>query len=85
MKAYFDGSNGIDESGDQWITLAAIAATDSVWADFDQRWEFMLHRRYPMAHYIHMTEILGDEDPFDTQAGWCVDKKQSLVRDAVAN
>lgn len=83
MKAYFDGSKGTDENGDQWITLAGIAATDSVWAEFDQRWQKMLRARYPVAPYIHMIEILNGEDPFESLVGWDDCKKQSLVQDAI--
>jgi hypothetical protein len=49
MKTYHDGSIGEDDNGDEWITLAAIAATDSVWADVDIQWSRMLARGYPIA------------------------------------
>lgn len=83
IKAYFDGSFGEDEKGDQWITLAGIAATDSVWAEFDRRWSKMLSSRYPIAPYIHMIELLGNDDPFETHVGWDFDKKKQLVQDAI--
>jgi hypothetical protein len=83
LKTYFDGSVGEDERGDTWITLAGIAATDSVWADLETRWEKMLCSRYPVAPYVHMIELLGHEDPFEEAAGWTLEKKHDLVQDAL--
>lgn len=83
MKTYFDGSWGNDDNGDNWITLAGIAGTDEVWASFDQKWKAMLANRYPVAPYIHMIELLGNDDPFESEAGWDFDKKQSLIQDAI--
>jgi hypothetical protein len=83
MKTYYDGSVGEDDHGDRWITLAGIAATDSVWAEFDDKWNRMLKARYPIAPYIHMIELLDGEDPFETSAGWEFCKKQDLIQDAI--
>ena len=83
MKTYYDGSIGEDDNGDEWITLAGIAATDSVWADFDIQWSRMLARRYPIAPYIHMVELLGGRDPFEPHVGWDICKKQELIQDAI--
>jgi hypothetical protein len=38
MKAYYDGSVGTDENGDERITLGAIAGTDEVWAKRTRKW-----------------------------------------------
>jgi hypothetical protein len=83
MKAFYDGSIGEDENGDKWITLAGITGTDTVWAEFEARWKTMLEQRYPIAPYIHMIELLGDEDPFEPLVGWDVDNKRQLIQDAV--
>jgi hypothetical protein len=83
MKAFYDGSMGTDENGDEWITLAAIAGTDEIWAEFDAQWSTMLKSRYPIAPYIHMIEVLDNEDPFDSLRGWDEGRKQSLVHDAI--
>lgn len=83
MKAYYDGSVGEDENGDQWITLAAISGTDEVWAQFDERWDRMLKNRYPIAPYIHMIEVLDDKDPFERIVGWGEDQKKALIHDAI--
>lgn len=83
MKTYFDGSYGKDERGDAWITFAGIAGTDELWAKFDHEWSKMLKSRYPVAPYIHMIELLGHEDPFEDQVGWCYENKRQLIQDAV--
>lgn len=83
MKSFFDGSVGRDENGDEWVTLAGIAATDSAWAQFDERWTKMLANRYPVAPYIHMIELLSDNDPFEPIVGWEFCNKQALIQDAV--
>lgn len=83
MKTYFDESYGDDDHGDKWITLAGIAATDAVWADFDGKWKKMLASRYPVAPYIHMIELMGHDDPFELAVGWDFSKKEKLVDDAI--
>jgi len=83
MKVFYDGSEGTDATGDRWITLAGIAATDAVWAEFDERWSKMLHARYPKAPYIHMIELLDNHDPFETVVGWGYEEKRQLVQDAI--
>jgi hypothetical protein len=84
MKCYYDGSgHGVDQNGDEWITLGAVAATDSVWAEFDNKWNLMLRERYPVAPYIHMIELLDHESPFDRVNGWTREKKRKLIADAI--
>ena len=81
MKCYYDGSLGDDASGDSWITLGGVAATDSAWAEFDLKWNRMLKERYPVAPYIHMIDVMGHDDPFDY--GWDRQKKRQLISDAI--
>jgi hypothetical protein len=83
MKCYYDGSYGKDRSGDNWITIAGVAGTEKVWRDFDLKWNRMLGERYPRAPYIHMSELLGRDDPFDSVNGWTTDKKRQLIADAI--
>ncbi|HEV2462704.1 MAG TPA: DUF3800 domain-containing protein [Acidobacteriaceae bacterium] len=83
MKVYYDGSLAKDEQGEEWITLAGIAGTDEVWAEFDKQWSKMLLSRYPVAPYIHMIELLDGEDPFERAVGWNEDNIRQLVQDAV--
>jgi len=83
MKCYFDGSEGTDSKGDNWITLAGFAAIDKSWEGFERTWNKMLHGRYPIAPYVHMSEIISATDPFERVNGWTKDKVVSLVADAV--
>jgi hypothetical protein len=83
MKCYFDGSEGKDLHGDTWVTLAGFAAPDKSWERFDDTWTKMLHRRYPMAPYVHMWQIISGTDPFERTNGWTKDKVVSLISDAV--
>jgi Protein of unknown function (DUF3800) len=86
MKVYHDGSgNGKDAHGDEWITLGAVAATDTVWQDFENKWNFMLgpNSRYPPAPYIHMIKLMGHDSPFDRPNGWDLVKKRQLISDAI--
>lgn len=83
VKCYFDGSYGDDDLGDRWITLAGVAATDHTWTDFETKWSRMLIERYPVAPYVHMTELLGSDDPFERSVGWTREKKVKLIEDAI--
>jgi hypothetical protein len=80
MHCYFDGSIGGES--DQWLSLGGLCATDHIWATFQQRWEKMLRDRYPIAPYIHMTDLITGNDPFERQAGWGEEKVDRLVSDA---
>jgi hypothetical protein len=79
MKAYYDGSTTEDEQGEKWITFAGIAGTDAVWAEFDTRWARMLASRYPVAPYIHLIELLDNNDPFENHVGWCEERNRALI------
>jgi hypothetical protein len=83
MRCYHDGSYGDDGSGDSWVTLGGVAATDAAWNDFDTKWNRMLKERYPVAPYIHMIELTGHESPFDVTNGWSLSKKRQLIEDAI--
>lgn len=83
MKCYFDGSQGIDDYGHEWITLAGFVAADKFWGDFQTKWEAMLLDRYPIAPYLHMNPLLGRDDPFERVVGWTDDRAHKLINDAV--
>lgn len=83
MNFYCDGSESHEDGQGQWLTLAGFVAGDSFWGRFERAWEVMLHDRYPKAPYLHMYELLGGEDPFESNAGWKKDKINALVVDAV--
>lgn len=81
MNCYFDGSVGGEEG--QWLTLAGFIATDETWAVFQRQWETMLRERYPIAPYIHMTDLITGNDPFERRAGWTDCKVNRLISDVI--
>src|ERR1700693_3061758 len=81
MNCYFDGSVG--GISDEWLTLGGFIATDKTWAAFHNQWEALLRNRYPIAPYIHMTDLITGNDPFERKAGWTDCKVDALVSDVV--
>jgi hypothetical protein len=79
MKCHFDGSVG--GYSDEWLTLGGFAATDATWATIDKQWKSMLRDRYPIAPYVHMTDLITGNDPFERKAGWTDCKVEGLVSD----
>ena len=65
MKCFFDKSDGVDDAGDEWLTLVGFAASDGMWRKFEDLWRRVLWERYPIAPYLHMTHLLSGEDPFE--------------------
>jgi hypothetical protein len=84
MKCYFDKSEGVDDAGDTWLTLAGFGAPDRIWGKFDDRWRRVLWERYPVAPFIHMNHIVAGRDPFEWgAAGWTQQRQADLIFDAV--
>ena len=83
MRSYFDGSEGEDGSGHKWLTLAGYIAKDSVWASFEPKWKEMLRNRYPPAPWLHMSQMMNHEDPFERVNGWTDEKLGYLIVDAL--
>lgn len=83
MRCYFDGSFGDEENGSQWLTLAGYMANDAIWGDFQKAWDRMLRERYPIAPWLHMSEMLAHEDPFQIVNGWTDEKIERFVFDAL--
>lgn len=83
MRCFFDGSQGEDDDRSQWLTLAGYMATDAVWGGFQKQWESMLRGRYPIAPFVHMCEMVANEDPFERVNGWTEGKINQLVWDSL--
>lgn len=83
MKCYFDGSEGADDAGDKHLTLGGFMANDAFWGSFEAEWREMLRCRYPIAPYLHMTELMSDDDPFERVNGWTIAKQDQLIEDAL--
>jgi hypothetical protein len=84
VKCFFDKSDGVDDAGDEWLTLVGFAASDGMWRKFEDLWRRVLWERYPIAPYLHMTHLLSGEDPFERGVtGWNQHAQDALIRDAV--
>ena len=82
MNCSFDGSVGGDRN--EWLALAGLIATDAIWAKFQTDWSIMLANRDPAAPWIHMTDLLTGNGPFERKYGWTDEKVRRLIWDAVA-
>lgn len=69
MRAYLD-SSGKPERKHGYLTLAAVAANDDKWKQFEIDWKSILIHHDPPAEYIHMREVLRLIDGFDPSLGW---------------
>src|SRR5215469_17428554 len=67
LRAYLDSSGKL---GDGYMTLAAVAANDQIWEDFEKAWDRILKGYTPKASYIHMREIAHQQGGFDRKLGW---------------
>jgi hypothetical protein len=76
LRAYLDSSGKLE---DHWVTLAAIAGTDAMWAELENAWESILDSHTPKAPYIHMKEIFRLEKAFDAKLGWTHDSAFGLA------
>lgn len=65
------------------MTLAGYMASDGFWAGFQKKWERMLRERYPIAPFVHMSQLVAGVDPFERVAGWTEERVNALVLDAV--
>lgn len=65
LRTFFDGSRGDNGEGSEWLTLAGYVSNDALWAEFDRAWTTMLRNHYPIAPYVHMTDLMTANDPFE--------------------
>lgn len=68
FESYFDCSGGIKNT--PYLTLAGMAADDSMWAEFNRGWNDILKSNNPPAAYMHMREALTLGGEFDQKKGW---------------
>jgi hypothetical protein len=54
LSAYLDSCGKLE---DKWITLAAVAAREDIWTEFETAWQHILDSHMPKASYIHMKEF----------------------------
>ncbi|MGD0922917.1 MAG: DUF3800 domain-containing protein [Terriglobia bacterium] len=69
LRAYLDSSRKPEyEHG--YLTLAAVAGNDEMWAEFETGWKKILDEHKPKADYVHMREIVRLIEGFDPKRGW---------------
>ncbi len=83
MTIYFDGSQGPDDNGTNWLTLAGLMAPEHVWKEFRREWNHMLVNRDPAAPYIHMRDLHTGNGPFKRAHGWGTREATALTSDAL--
>jgi len=67
IRTYLDSSGKLENN---YLTLAAFFGPDEVWAEFETKWQEVLHNHVPRAEYIHMRELVRQLDGFDRAFGW---------------
>jgi hypothetical protein len=81
LRAYLDSSGKLN---DNWITLAAVAASDGMWGEFEGKWKEILDGHTPKGEYIHMKEIYRLEKAFAKELGWTHDNAFGLVNNCLS-
>ena len=76
LKTYFDKSN---DERKPTMTLAGVAATDSVWTEIDGGWNEILGRHDPPAAYWHTYEAVHLEGIYTRENGWDEHKVSGLM------
>ncbi|HEY6307225.1 MAG TPA: DUF3800 domain-containing protein [Candidatus Angelobacter sp.] len=67
LRAYLDSSGKLEND---YMTLAAVAANEQMWQDFEIAWAKILDGHTPKAKYVHMREIAHQTKGFDRKLGW---------------
>lgn len=67
LNAYFDRS-GQDDSA--FLTLSGIAATEELWSEIAQTWNYILQSGDRKASYMHMIEAVHLRGEFSKEKGW---------------
>ena len=67
MRAYLDSSGKLENG---YLTLAAIASTEEIWQQLEIEWDKIFGAHTPKASYVHMREIVHQNDGFDRRLGW---------------
>jgi hypothetical protein len=76
FESFFDGSGS--EKNAPFLTLAGMAADDSMWSEFNKGWNDILQSNDPPAVYMHMHEAMPLKEEFDQRKGWTNKKIYNL-------
>jgi hypothetical protein len=79
IKAYYDGSGKSDNPKCRAITLAGLAASESVWQKFEIEWGKVL-KEYGIK-WVHMTDLMSFGHEFSRRYGWDEIKRSQLIRE----
>jgi hypothetical protein len=74
VKAYYDCS--MDASS---VTLCGVQATESVWREFEPKWEAVLQKFQVKDNVLHMTYLMCLSRGFSRRHGWDEDRRRSLL------
>lgn len=77
LRAYYDCSGQPHDS--EFVTLAGVIASESVWDRFCQEWTSVLER-YQISEF-HMADAMSLKRDFSQANGWSQEKVQKLVWD----
>ena len=80
LRAYYDCSGQPHDS--EFVTLAGVIASESVWERFCPQWTSVLER-YQISEF-HMTDAMSLKKDFSPANGWSQEKAQKLVWDLLA-
>lgn len=79
IRAFLDSSGKVENPKDRYLTLAAVAGNDGMWAEFESEWENICDGHTPKAKYVHMREIYQLIKGFDSSLGWTHETGFSLA------
>ncbi len=79
VSIYFDGSGKSNDPKCQWLVLAAVSATDSLWDTFILEWNKALATHN--CSKLHMTDAMSRKGEFSQEKGWDWQKVDALLTD----
>ena len=65
LHAYYDSSRDANS-----VTLCGVEATESVWREFEPKWEAVLQKHNVKDNIFHMTELMCLSQDFSRRHGW---------------
>ncbi len=79
LRGYYDGSGKSHEKDSKFLTLTGIVASESVWKEFENKWNAVLNRHG--APSLHMADAMSLRGDFSRANGWDDQRVDNLVRD----
>jgi hypothetical protein len=81
LKSHFDGGNQADSTQYDVVTLAVVSGTKEQWIPFEIEWKKDLKKH--KAKYLHTTDAVAMNDPFDNDSGWTEKSRDAFLLDCV--